>query len=71
MLCMAKDITLRQVGRVSLGMTLPVEFIRSLELQAGDIVSWSAEGDTATLKFTRHGTPAMMEQQEEAVADTT
>jgi hypothetical protein len=32
-------------------MTVPVEFTRSLGLRAGDIVSWSAEGDTATLKF--------------------
>ena len=48
---MVTNITLRQVGLVSLGMTVPVEFTRSLGLRAGDIVSWSAEGDTATLKF--------------------
>jgi len=48
---MAKDITLRQVGLVSIGMTVPIEFTRSLGLRAGDIVSWSTEGDTATLTF--------------------
>ena len=63
---MAKDITLRQVGLVSLGMTVPVEFTRSLGLRAGDIVSWSAEGATATLKFRVTRTEVSEKQGEEA-----
>jgi len=62
---MAKDIALRQVGLVSLGLTIPVQYTRTLGLRAGDIVSWSAEGDTATLKFkvTRTEAPALMHQE--------
>ena len=70
---MAKDITLRRVGIVSLGFTVPVELTRSLGLQAGDQISWSAEGDTAVLKFfrvERTRTPATV-RQEEAVVDST
>jgi len=66
MLCMAKDITLRRVGLVSLGFTVPVEFIRRLGLRAGDTVHWNAEGDTATLRFyrvARTETPALMNQE--------
>jgi hypothetical protein len=66
MLCMAKDITLRRVGLVSLGFTVPVEFTRSLGLRAGDVLSWSAEGNTATLSFfkvTTHRTPALREKE--------
>jgi hypothetical protein len=64
---MAKDITLRRVGVVSLGFTVPVEFTRSLGLQAGDLISWTAEGDTAILRFyrvERTRTPASLEKQE-------
>ena len=63
MLCMAKDITLRRVGLVSLGFTVPVEFTRSLGLQAGDLISWSAEGDTATLKFRKCAQHCAPEQE--------
>jgi antitoxin component of MazEF toxin-antitoxin module len=47
---MKKNSTLRRHGR-SLGMTVPVEFVRALGLEPGDSASWDTEGDVATLRF--------------------
>ena len=68
---MKKNSTLRRHGR-SLGMTVPVEFVRALGLEPGDSASWDTEGDVATLRFfkvTRQRTPALEAQSEEAAAD--
>jgi bifunctional DNA-binding transcriptional regulator/antitoxin component of YhaV-PrlF toxin-antitoxin module len=48
---MEKDLTLRAIGITSLMLTIPAEYIRALGLKAGDVVSFKAEGDSATLKF--------------------
>jgi hypothetical protein len=69
---MTKNIMLRRNGR-SLGMTVPMEFVRALGLQPGDLASWESDGDVATLKFfkvTEHRTPASEAQGEEVSADT-
>jgi len=54
-------------------MTVPMEFVRALGLQPGDLASWESVGDVATLKFfkvTEHRTPASEAQGEEVSADT-
>jgi len=54
-------------------MTVPMEFVRALGLQPGDLASWEAEGDTATLRFfrvTESRIPASDAQGEEAVAES-
>ena len=72
MLGMAKEITIRQVGVISLGFTIPIDFVKSQGLQAGDIVFWSDEDGTATLKFFRvtETRTLALEAQEEAVVNT-
>jgi hypothetical protein len=54
-------------------MTVPMGFVRALGLQPGDLASWEAEGDTATLKFfriTESRIPASEAQREETVAES-
>ena len=66
MLNMQREIKIRRIGIISYGFTDPVDFARSLGLQAGDVVHWESEGDTATLRFykvARTETPALMNQE--------
>lgn len=52
-------------------MHVPMEFVRTFGLRAGDSVLWAAEGDGTTLKFfnvTTSSAPAEKQDEEATVA---